>query len=102
MICNIDLIKIIVEIIGTFLIILIILNTLINTYIAAITIIITLFIAIYFSDSISNAHFNPVISFAFFMKNKLDFNLFIACILAQIFGAFLAIKFNNFIITKCL
>jgi glycerol uptake facilitator-like aquaporin len=35
-----------------------------------------------------------------FMKNKMEVNLFIAYVLAQLIGAALAVRFDNFIITR--
>lgn len=39
---------------------------------------------------ISGAHFNPAISFAFFLKKEINFNTFIGYVISQILGVFAA------------
>lgn len=95
-----DLVKVVVEILGTFFFLSVILQTLTDTSIGPIAVAVTLLAAIYFGASSSGAHFNPAVSFAMFMKNKMEMNLLVTYILAQLVGAALAVKFNNFILAK--
>ncbi len=96
----VDLVKVIVEILGTFFFLSVILHTLTDASVGAIGVAVTLLAAIYFGASTSGAHFNPAVSFAMFMKNKMEVNLFIAYVLAQLIGAATAVKFNNFLLTR--
>ena len=95
-----DLVKVVVEILGTFFFLSVILQTLTDTSIGPIAVAVTLLAAIYFGASSSGAHFNPAVSFAMFMKNKMEMNLLVTYVLAQLVGAALAVKFNNFILKK--
>jgi aquaporin Z len=95
-----DLVKVVVEILGTFFFLSVILQTLTDTSIGPIAVAVTLLAAIYFGASSSGAHFNPAVSFAMFMKNKMEMNLLVTYILAQLVGAALAVRFNSFILTK--
>jgi len=95
-----DLVKVVVEILGTFFFLSVILQTLTDTSIGPIAVAVTLLSAIYFGASSSGAHFNPAVSFAMFMKNKMEMNLLVTYVLAQLVGAALAVKFNNFILAK--
>jgi aquaporin Z len=96
----VDLVKVVVEILGTFFFLSVIIRTLTDSTIGAFGVAATLLAAIYFAASTSGAHFNPAVTFAMFMKNKIELNLFIAYVLAQLIGAALAVKFDNFITTK--
>lgn len=88
----------IVECLGTFFFISIILNSLKITSIGAVGIAVGLLAAIYFGGHISGGHFNPAVSIAMFLKNKLTFNLLIGYIVSQILGAGLAVKFNEVVL----
>ena len=94
-----DLVKVVVEILGTFFFLSVILQTLTDTSIGPIAVAVTLLGAIYFGASTSGAHFNPAVSFSMFMKGVKDFNLnvLVTYVLAQLVGAALAVKFNDFI-----
>jgi glycerol uptake facilitator-like aquaporin len=94
-----DLVKVVVEILGTFFFLSVILQTLTDSSIGPIAVAVTLLGAIYFGASTSGAHFNPAVSFSMFMKGVKDFNLnvLVTYILAQLVGAALAVKFNDFI-----
>jgi aquaporin Z len=96
----VDLLKVIVEILGTFFFLSVILNTLTDASIGAIGVSIALLASIYFGAGVSGAHFNPAVSFAMFLKNKMEFNLLIAYVLAQLIGGALAVKFNNYVLTR--
>ncbi len=96
----VDLVKVVVEILGTFFFLSVILQTLTDSTIGGVGVAVALLGAIYFGASTSGAHFNPAVSFAMLMKNKIEFNLFIAYVLAQLIGAALAVKFNNVLIMK--
>ena len=98
-----DLVKVVVEILGTFFFLSVILQTLTDVSIGPIAVAVTLLGAIYFGASTSGAHFNPAVSFAMFMKGTVkDFNLnvLVTYVLAQLVGAALAVKFNGFILKK--
>ena len=96
----VDLVKVIVEVLGTFFFLSVILRTLTDASIGAIGVAVTLLAAIYFGASTSGAHFNPAVSFAMFMKNKMEVNLLIAYVLAQLIGGALAVKFDNYLLTR--
>jgi aquaporin Z len=87
--------KVIVEMLGTFFFLSVILQTLTNREIGPTAVAVTLLAVIYFGASTSGAHFNPAVSFAMFMKNKMDMQLLVTYVLAQLIGATLAVKFNN-------
>ena len=100
-----ELIKYFVELIGTFIFISIILNslndnTLIGNTIAPISVAAGLLGVIYFGGYISGGHYNPVVSIAMFFKNKITSQLLLGYIIAQILGTGLAVKFNNYSLTK--
>ncbi len=95
-----DLVKVVVEILGTFFFLSVILQTLTDASLGPIAVAVTLLAAIYFGASSSGAHFNPAVSFAMFMKNKMEVNLLATYVLAQLVGAALAVKFNGFILDK--
>ena len=92
-----DLINILIEIIGTFFFISIILNSLTDKRIGPIGIAVGLLAAIYFGGKMSSGHFNPIVTISFFMKNKIQTNVMICYILAQIIGGLSAVEFNNWI-----
>lgn len=98
----IDLVKVVVEILGTFFFLSVILRTLSDSSIGGIGIAVALLAAIYFGASTSGAHFNPAVSFAMFMKNKMEVNLLIGYVLAQLIGAALAVKFDTYLLTGAL
>jgi aquaporin Z len=98
----IDLVKVVVEVLGTFFFLSVILRTLSDSSIGGVGIAAALLGAIYFGASTSGAHFNPAVSFAMFMKNKMEINLLIGYVLAQLIGAALAVKFDNYLLTKTL
>ena len=93
-----DLVKVVVEIIGTFFFLSVILRTLTDSSVGPIAVAVALLAAIYFGASTSGAHFNPAVSFSMLLKNKIEFNLFIAYVLAQLIGAALAVKFDNYLL----
>lgn len=93
----IDLVKIIVEILGTFFFLSVILQTLSDSSIGPLAVAVAFLGAIYFGASTSGAHFNPAVSFTMLLKQKMEINLFIAYVLAQLIGASLAVKFNDVI-----
>jgi aquaporin Z len=95
-----DSVKVVVEILGTFFFLSVILQTLTDASIGPIAVAVTLLGAIYFGASTSGAHFNPAVSFAMFMKNKLNMDMLMTYVLAQIVGATAAVKFNSFMFPK--
>lgn len=50
----------------------------------------TLMALVYIGSPISGGHYNPAVSFAFFLKRKLSFSEFLGYVAAQLTGAFLA------------
>jgi aquaporin Z len=97
---NLDLIKFLVEIIGTFFFVSIVVGTLYDHSLGPIAVVVALLASIYFGLKTSGSHFNPVVSMAMFFKNKLSFNLLIGYIISQAIGAGLAVKFNNMIMSS--
>lgn len=97
-------IKLLVEIIGTFLLIIIILRTNSDTNSSKVesSLIIagTLFVIFYLGSRISGGHFNPAVTFSLFMKNNIELNILISYIIAQLIGGLLAVKFDNFILSR--
>ena len=92
-----DLIKVIVEIIGTFFFVSVILQSIKDKSIGPIGIAVTLLAVIYFGASTSKAHFNPAVSFGMFMHKQIEYNDLISYVLAQLVGAALAVKFFGYI-----
>lgn len=96
-----DVLNIIVEIIATFFFLTIILNSLTDSSIGIIDIGIGLVAALYMGSTITGNHYlNPAISFAMFMKNKIELNVLITYVLAQLIGAALAVKFNTYLLNN--
>ena len=97
------LLKFFAEIVGTFIfiiLILIITHNETNAYVVAIPIGLALTISIIIFGNFTGGHFNPAVSFAFYIKDPKLFTgimLSIYC-LAQIIGAFAALEINNYII----
>jgi aquaporin Z len=92
-----ELIKIIVEILGTFFFVSVILQSIRDKSIGPVAIAAALLGAIYFGASTSKAHFNPAVSFGMFMHKQIEYNELISYILAQLVGAALAVKFLGYI-----
>lgn len=85
--------KVIAEIIGTFIFlgtIIVVVNVLKNDGINFLKIGLALAIAIVMFGSISGGHFNPAVSFMFYINKQLTGTEFIAYVLSQIIGAILA------------
>ncbi len=95
-----DLVKVVVETLGTFFFLSVILQTLTDASLGPIAVAVTLLAAIYFGASTSKAHFNPAVSFAMFMKEQISMNTLISYVLAQLVGAALAVKFNAVLLKK--
>jgi len=90
--------KLIVEFLGSFFFIVVILNSLNDNKIGPHGIAIALLAAIYIGGNISGAHFNPAVTFAMILENKLVFNLGILYIISQLSGAFAAYHFNKIVL----
>jgi len=88
--------KYFVEFIGSFIFISIILNTLTDASITPVSVAVGLLAVIYFGGRISGGHFNPAVSIAMLLKNKITPTLLFGYIVAQILGAGLAVKFTDF------
>ena len=99
------LVKFIAEIVGTFIFIILILLITTKTtdaHTVAVPIGLALAISIFIFGDLTGGHFNPVVSFTFFIK---DPNVFTSVTLlvyvsAQIIGAFAALEINNYIKSK--
>jgi aquaporin Z len=91
-----DNVKYVVEVLGTFFFLSVILNTLTDSSVGPIGVAVALLAAIYFGASISDAHFNPAVSVAMYLKNKMPLNLLIGYVIAQLVGASLAVAFNGY------
>ena len=93
-----DINKLVVECVGTFFLILIILHSLNDNRIGAIGICVTLLILIYLGGNISGANYNPAVTIAMILNNKINYMLGMLYIVAQLLGALLAVLFNNTIL----
>ncbi len=93
-----DVNKYIVEAVGTFFFLSVILHSLNDNSIGPQGIAIALLASIYFGGSISGGHFNPAVSFAMFLDNKLTVGLLAAYIASQYVGAAAAWKFNELVL----
>jgi aquaporin Z len=91
-----DNVKYVVEVLGTFFFLSVILNTLTDSSVGPIGVAVALLAAIYFGASISGAHFNPAVSVAMYLKNKMTLNLLIGYVIAQLVGGSLAVAFSNY------
>lgn len=86
--------KIIAEIVGTFIFlgtIIVVVNALKNDGINFLKIGLALSIAIVIFGSISGGHFNPAVSFMFYINKQLSTAELVAYILSQLIGATLAL-----------
>jgi len=86
-----DILKFIVEFIGTF----IFLATIIVTG-SAIPIGIALATSIYWGGSVSGGHFNPSVSIMMFLNNKINAGQLIYYIVAQILGGICALMYYKY------
>lgn len=85
--------KIVAEIIGTFIFlgtIIVVVNVLKNEGINFLKIGLALSIAIVIFGTISGGHFNPAVSFMFYINKQLSATEFIAYVISQLVGALLA------------
>ena len=89
-----DLVKYLVEFIGTFTFLFIILAVG-----QPIPIAVGLLGAIYFGGAISGGHFNPAVSVMMFMKNALSLDNLPFYIIAQVLGGLGALQFHNVVST---
>lgn len=92
--------KLIVEFVGTFFFLSVILNSLNDPTIGPMGVAIGLLAAIYIGANISGAHFNPAVTLAMFLENKLVFSLAVMYIITQFAAAFTAVKFNSLVLKK--
>ena len=93
-----DIAKLSVETIGTFIFLSVILQTLNDKSIGPQAVAITLLAVIYFGVSTSGAHFNPAVSAAMFFENHIDLETMGYYVASQLLGAFLAVKFYNLVL----
>tara|TARA_B100001094_G_scaffold312001_1_gene348251 strand:+ start:415 stop:693 length:279 start_codon:yes stop_codon:yes gene_type:complete len=85
-----DLIKYLVEFLGTFIFLSVILSQGKAIPIAA-----TLLAVIYFGGDISGGNFNPAVSVMMYLKNVLNANDLLFYIIAQILGGIAALRFST-------
>ena len=93
-----DIAKLSVEAIGTFIFLCVILQTLSDRTIGPHAVAITLLAVLYFGASTSGAHFNPAVSAAMYFEHQIDLETLIYFVSAQLVGAFLAVKFYNLVL----
>lgn len=97
------LLKFFAEIVGTFIFIILILlitHKEKNAHYVALPIGLALIISIIIFGNFTGGHFNPAVSFAFYIKDPNIFTGIMLAVytLAQIIGAFMALEINNYII----
>jgi glycerol uptake facilitator-like aquaporin len=92
--------KLIVETVGTFILLSVILHSLNDKRIGPIGISSTILAIIYLGSSTSGAHYNPVVTVTMILNNKISANLGIFYILAQLFGGIFAFLFNKIVLTS--
>tara|TARA_A100001015_G_scaffold320085_1_gene445211 strand:+ start:2158 stop:2442 length:285 start_codon:yes stop_codon:yes gene_type:complete len=85
-----------VELIGTFIFLAVIIKSGSFGNIGPFAIGITLATVIYFGGSVSGGHFNPAVTFMFWMDKKVDSAKLVYQIVAQLIGAALAYFFYKF------
>ena len=95
-----DLLKHLVELVGTFLFVYVILNVskgnpgfAQDKLLGPVTITLTLLAMIIIFGNISGGHFNPAVSVAKFMDGSIDMTHLIGFVIVQVIGALLAFKF---------
>ncbi len=97
------LLKFFAEIVGSFIfifLILLITHKETNAYVVALPIGLALAISIIIFGNFTGGHFNPAVSFAFYIKDPKVFTGIMLSVytLAQVIGAFSALEINNYII----
>jgi aquaporin Z len=90
--------KYIVEAVGTFVFLSVIMHSMNDKSIGGPGIAVALLAVIYLGGSVSGGNFNPAVSVAMFMENKLSSTLLFGYIAAQLVGAVGAWKFNNLVL----
>jgi aquaporin Z len=90
--------KLLVEFLGSFFFISIILHSIEDKSIGSTGIAIALLATIYFGGTISGAHYNPAVTVAMMVENKVTVALGILFIISQVSGALAAVKFNQFVL----
>lgn len=94
--------KLIVEGVGTFLLICVILHSASDNRIGYFGIAAALFVVINLGATVSGAHYNPAVTFAMILENKIAFNLGLLYIISQIIGAYGALKFNSIVLENAM
>lgn len=92
--------KLLVEAVGTFVLLVIIFHSADNPLIGPIGIAVALLTAINLGVDISGAHYNPAVTFAMFIDNKIPMYLGLSYIAAQLIGAYSAYMFNKEVLKK--
>ena len=92
--------KLLIEAVGTFVFLAVIFHSLDNPAIGPIGVSIALLTAIHLGADISGAHYNPAVTFAMYMDNKIPMVLGLSYIGAQLVGAYGAYMFNKEVLKK--
>ena len=90
--------KYIVEAVGTCVFLSVIMHSMNDSTIGGHGIAIALLAVIYLGGSISGGHFNPAVSVAMFLENKITSSLLIGYVCSQLIGAGAAWKFNDVVL----
>jgi len=88
----------IVEFLGTFFFLSVILHSFDDSRIGAFGISAALLTAIYLGGSLSGGHYNPAVTVAMFLDNKLTLSVALLYIVVQLCGAYGAYIFNNHVL----
>jgi len=91
-------VRLVVEAIGTCFFLSVILHSIDDKTIGPIGVAVALLAVIYLGGSVSGAHFNPAVTFAMVTENKLPVTVGVFYVIAQLVGAFGAVKFNSLVL----
>jgi aquaporin Z len=92
--------KLLIEAVGTFVFLAVIFHSVDNKLIGPIGVSAALYTAINLGVDISGAHYNPAVTFAMFMENKISFYVGLSYVTAQLIGAYAAFMFNKEVLKK--
>jgi glycerol uptake facilitator-like aquaporin len=92
--------KLLIEAVGTFVFLSVIFHSLDNPLIGALGVSAALLTAIHLGADISGAHYNPAVTFAMFVDNKIPMYLGLSYVAAQLIGAYAAYMFNKEVLKK--
>jgi len=92
--------KLLVEAVGTFVFLAVIFHSIDNPLIGPLGVSLALFTAINLGVDISGAHYNPAVTFAMFMENKITLYIALSYVTAQLIGAYAAYMYNKEVLKK--